>query len=210
MFKKNITLILIYTFLSFLLAFLSKEILEIDKLLKLTLSEYLTEEQIIKSFNSENNYKFLAYIILPILFTLKVSIISATLDVGCFISGKDIKFKKLLNIVVKAEFVFLLVIVFKTAWFYFFKTDFTFETLQNFYPLSALNIVGYQGLEDWFIYPFQILNLFEVAYWFILAYLISKEINDTVEKGLSIVASSYGVGLLIWVVGIMFLTLNIS
>jgi len=210
MFKKNITLILIYTFLSFLLAFLSKEILEIDKLLKLTLSEYLTEEQIIKSFNSENNYKFLAYIILPILFTLKVSIISATLDVGCFISGKDIKFKKLLNIVVKAEFVFLLVIVFKTAWFYFFQTDFTFETLQNFYPLSALNIVGYQGLEDWFIYPFQILNLFEVAYWFILAYLISKEINDTVEKGLSIVASSYGVGLLIWVVGIMFLTLNIS
>ena len=60
-----------------------------------------------------------------------------------------------------------------------------------------LNIIGSQGLEAWFIYPFQVLNLFEVAYWFILAYFIGKEINDTTEKGLSIVASSYGVGLLI-------------
>lgn len=142
---------------------------------------------------------------------IKVSIISTILDVGCFFFGKEIKYKKLFNIVVKAEFIFLLVIVFKTAWFYFLQTDYNLEDLQYFYPLSALNIVGYEGLQPWFIYPFQILNLFELAYWLILAYLIGEEINDTEStKGLQIVASSYGISLLIWVIGVMFFTLNIS
>lgn len=105
----------------------------------------------------------------------------------------------------------MLVIVFKTAWFYFLQTDYNLEDLQYFYPLSALNIVGYEGLQPWFIYPFQILNLFELAYWLILAYLIGEEINDTEStKGLQIVASSYGISLLIWVIGVMFFTLNIS
>lgn len=82
--------------------------------------------------------------------------------------------------------------------------------MQYFYPLSALNIIGYEGLQSWFIYPFQLINLFELAYWVILAYLIGKEFNENTDKGLSIVASSYGVSLLIWVVGMMFFTLNMS
>lgn len=76
--------------------------------------------------------------------------------------------------------------------------------------MSALNIIGYEGLQPWFIYPFQVLNLFELAYWVILAYLIGKELNENTDKGMSIVVSSYGVSLLIWVVGVMFFTLNIS
>jgi hypothetical protein len=70
--------------------------------------------------------------------------------------------------------------------------------------------VGYEGILTWFIYPFQVINLFEFAYWFILASLISKELKTTTSKGFSIVASSYGVALLIWVVGVMFFTLNMS
>lgn len=105
-----------------------------------------------------------------------------------------------------------MVIVFKTVWFYFFQADYNLEDLQYFYPLSALNIIGYEGLQPWFIYPFQVLNLFELAYWLILAYLIDKELGIDKKKdtGIKIVASSYGVSLLIWVVGIMFFTLNMS
>lgn len=66
----------------------------------------------------------------------------------------------------------MLVIVFKIAWFYFFQLNYTLEDIQYFYPFSALNIVGYEGLQPWFVYPIQVLNLFELAYWFILAYLI--------------------------------------
>lgn len=204
--KKYLILIL----LTFILSICSKSILNLDKLLINSLAEKLTNDQINEVVGIKRKWEWLSYILIPILLLLKSSIIAAILDIGCFFFGKEIKYKNLFNIVVKAEFIFLLIIIVKTTWFYFFQTDFTLEDLQYFYPLSALNIIGYQGLEPWYIYPFQVINLFEVAYWFILSYLIGKELNETTEKGLSIVASSYGVGLLIWVVGVMFLTLNMS
>lgn len=205
-FKILISLILC----TLILSYLSKFFLKIDDLIIYSLAEQLTHEQINEIIDLQQKWQWLGYIVLTLLLLLKTSIIAAILDVGCFFYGKEIKYKKLFNIVVKAEFIFLLVIVFKTAWFYFFQTNYTLEDLQYFYPLSAINIIGYEGLQPWFVYPFQVLNLFELAYWFILAYLIGKELNESTDKGMSIVASSYGVSLLIWVVGVMFFTLNMS
>ena len=70
--------------------------------------------------------------------------------------------------------------------------------------------MGYQGLEAWFIYPFQVLNLFELAYWLILAFYIGKATKTNMDNGLKIVASSYGLALFLWVAVIMFFTLNYS
>ncbi len=208
--KNNNSLVLLLFTLLLLFSFSSKEVLNLNELVNSSLFEQLTNEQIEKLIGFQKKWEWLGYIILPLLLLFKISIIAAILDIGCFFFSKEIKYKKLFNIVVKAEFVFLLVIVFKTAWFYFFQKDYNLEDLQYFYPLSALNIIGYEGLQPWFIYPFQVLNLFELAYWFILAYLIGKELNENTDKGFSIVASSYGISLLIWVVGVMFFTLNMS
>jgi hypothetical protein len=196
--------------LVFFLGFISKELLNTEELVINSLAEQLTTKQIEKALNFQQKWEWIAYLLLPLLLIIKVSIIALILDVGCFFFDKEIKYKKLFNIVTKAEFVFLGVIILKTIWFYVFQQDYTLEDLQYFYPLSALNIVGYEGILTWFIYPFQVINLFEFAYWFILASLISKELKTTTSKGFSIVASSYGVALLIWVVGVMFFTLNMS
>lgn len=207
--KNNLTLFLLI-FITVLFSFLSKALLKLDDVLLNSLFEEYSYNQVQEIIQFKQKWEWLGYIILPLLLLLKIAIIAAILDLGCFLFSKEIKYKKLFNIVVKAEFIFLLVIIVKTAWFYFFQTNYSLEDLQYFYPLSALNIIGYEGLQPWFVYPFQVLNLFELAYWFILAYLLGKELESTTDKGLSIVASSYGVGLLIWVVGVMFLTLNMS
>ena len=160
-----------------ILSMLSKELLYSNEIIVSSLAENLTKEQIIKILNFNEKWKWITYVFIPFLLIVKISLISVVLDVGCFFFSKEIKYKKLFNIVVKAEFIFLLVIVFKTVWFYFFQADYNLEDLQYFYPLSALNIIGYEGLQPWFIYPFQVLNLFELAYWLILAYLIDKELG---------------------------------
>jgi hypothetical protein len=70
------------------------------------------------------------------------------LDIGpYFFSKTKITFKELWGFVIIAEFVFLLVPIFKIIWFYFFQTNYTLEDIQYFYPLSALNIVDYKELE---------------------------------------------------------------
>jgi len=209
--RNNILLLTVLCLCTYLFSYISKGLLNVESLVINSLAEKFTFEQVENILGYKKKIEWVNYSIIPILLLIKTSIIAAILDLGCFFFGKEIKYKKLFKIVVKAEFIFLLVMVFKTAWFYFFQTDYNLEDLQYFYPLSALNIIGYEGIQPWFIYPFQVLNLFEFAYWFVLAYLIGKEINDGEStKGLQIVASSYGVSLLIWIFGVMFFTLNMS
>lgn len=196
--------------LNLIFVILSEVLLNSSELVFNSLAEQLTQEQIVEALNFQQKWKWVGYVAIPLFLLIKVSVIAAILDAGCFFFEKEIKYKNLFTIVVKAEFVFILVIVFKTIWFYVFQQDFDLEDLQYFYPLSVLNIVGYEVLQPWFIYPLQVLNLFEIAYWFILAYLLGKALNINAKKGMSIVASSYGIGLLIWVVAIMFFTLNMS
>lgn len=207
---KNTTLFIVLVVCTIAIGYGSKTLLDTDTLLLNSLAEQLTQEQLEQTLNQQSKWQWVGYAIIPILLLLKISITAAIIDVGCFFFDKEIKYKTVFNIVVKAEFVFLLVIVFKTVWFYVFQQDYGLNDLQNFYPLSALNITGYNGLETWFIYPFQVLNLFEIAYWFILAYSLGKKLHIKTEKSLNIIASSYGVSLVIWVVGVMFLTLNMS
>jgi hypothetical protein len=148
--------------------------------------------------------------LLPIILLLKIAVIAKIIDVGAFFIDKKVSYSKLFSAVLKAEFIFLVAPVLKLGWFYFFKTDFGLVDLQNFYPLSLINITGYENLKSWFIYPLQALNLIEMAYWFLLAYQIKKLLEIDFGKSFGIVMSSYGVVLLIWIIAVMFFTLNMS
>lgn len=186
-------------------------VLNIKELYYNSLAEQLTNKQITKIFEFQDKWQWIVYVFVPIMLLIKTSLIASILYIGSYFFSKiPVSFKQLWSIVVKAEFMFLLVPVFKIIWFYYFRTNCKLEDIQYFYPLSALNIVGYKGLEAWFIYPFQTLNLFELAYWLILAYYIGKATQTNMDKGLKIVAYSYGPALLLWVVTIMFITLNYS
>jgi hypothetical protein len=187
-----------------------KKYLPIDELVNNYLSIRLTTEQINDYFKFQKKWEWTSYFVLPIIVLIKTLIVATVLYISLFFSNKDLKFNKIWDIVLKAEFIFLLVPAFKIIWFCFFQTSFTLEDIQNFYPLSALNIIGYENLENWFIYPFQILNLFELLYFLILAYYIGQITKTTTDKGLKIVACSYGSTLILWVATVMFLTLNYS
>jgi hypothetical protein len=181
------------------------------------LAEKLTDEQIQNFLSLQNEWHWLEYVFIPLYILLKSSFIAIVLYIGTFFFSKtEITLKKIWICVIKAEFIFLLVPILKIIWFHFIQTNYTLEDLQYFYPLSALNIVGYKGLEVWFIYPLQVLNLFELAYWLLLSYFVGKlaftekDKGKPMDLGFKIVASSYGSALLLWVVVVMFFTLNYS
>ena len=209
--------IVLYILLNIFLLELLKELLKLDQLTYNKLTETLSFNQVEKILQFQKKINNWLYLVLPLLMIFKIFLISSVLYIGTFFYSKaKVTFKQLLNAVIKAEFVFLGVGVLKIIWFYFFQTNYTLEDLQYFYPLSALNIVGYKGLESWFIYPLQVLNLFELAYWLLLAYFIGKlaftekDKGKPMDLGFKIVASSYGSALLLWVVVVMFFTLNYS
>ncbi|EDP96397.1 hypothetical protein U8527_09820 [Kordia algicida OT-1] len=189
---------------------ISQGVLGTETLLMNSLADIYTQEQLEETLAFQDKWQWVGYVAVPLLLLIKISVIALILDIGMFFFDKKIKYKQIFRAVVKAEFIFLLVIVVKTVWLYFLVPNYTLEDVQYFYPLSALSVVGYKGMEAWFVYPLQTFNVFEIAYWCLLAFFIGKQLKENIGKSFTIVASSYGVALVIWIIGVVFLTLHLS
>lgn len=190
------------------LGFISEWMLNSDSIIFNSLADKMTKSQLDELINFKNKWQLAVYSLAILFLLFKIFIISLILDAGLFFYNLKLRYKELFKIVVKAEFVFLLPIIFKTIWFYFFSQGFSMIDLQYFYPLSVINLVDYNNLEVWQAYPLQIINLFELAYLFILAILLSKKLKLKLFRGFMIVLVSYFTSLMIWVVSVMFFYLS--
>lgn len=164
-------------------------------------------EQLIKQ---EKKWSWIGYSLIPVIYFLKMSLIASILGLGFFFTTNQFNFKAFFNIAVFAELIFLLPILIKILWFLFVQTDYDLNDLTLFYPLSALNLVDTETLPRYWLAPLQTLNLFEVAYWLLLAYGVADATGFSVKRSFGLVMSSYGVGLVLWVVLVMFLTITYS
>jgi len=155
-------------------------------------------------------WQWLSYIAIPVILIVKLSLITTCLGLGFFFTSNRFDFKVFFNIAVFAELIFLFPILIKLLWFLFVKTDYDLNDLTLFYPLSALNLVDTETLPRYWLAPLQTLNLFEFAYWFLLAYGVADATGFSFKRSFGLVMSSYGVGLILWVVLVMFLTVTYS
>jgi len=108
-----------------------------------------------------------------------------------------------------ADFVFVLAGLTKLAMLIFFKSVNTLEDLQ-FQPLSLLELFDKSKVSTFLIYPCSLIGVFELLYWLVLAWLLGGVADKPFGSSLKTVASSYGIGLLLWVLFVMFLTVNLS
>lgn len=207
--KLNNNLLLFTTLIAFTFinVFLFENLLNSVEKYRIFLSQDLVESQVNYLVGNKIKWAWLSYLIILILLLIKIFLISSILNIGLLFFNQNVRYSRLFSIVVRAEFIFVFVGFIKLIWFLFQK-DYSFEELQYFYPLSALNIVGYEEISVWFIYPFQVINLFELVYWIVLGILIGKELNIVFDKSFKIVASSYGVSLIIWIFVVMFFVIN--
>ncbi len=197
---------IIYMFLTYI----SEYILNISKLYSSFLNEKFASDIVSEIINYNKKLETLQYLSLVLILIFKVSVISSVLYIGVFFNDSKTKLKNIYSIVLNAEFIFIISFIVKLIWFTFFQTNYKFIDIQFFYPLSSLNIVGYQNIDPWLIYPLQTLNLFEVAYIIYLSYQIGYLTKTNADNGLKIVGYSYVPALLLWVTVVMFFTLNYS
>ncbi len=211
MFDKNYKLFLILCVIAFLFSEISIAILDINQLIYNDLIYGLSEDRVNELFAETRKWQYIGYILIPLLLYLKTNLIAGILSLGTFLFNRKVAYRKLWNIVLKAEFIFVFVIIIKPIFIHFFVPDYSLTNIQIFYPLSLLSILGSENLDPWFQYPLQVINVFELVYWIVLAFLLDKALKaEKGNPGIKIVAASYGPALLIWVVSIMFFTLNIS
>lgn len=192
------------------LIFLSNYLLLSDALYYNNFAEQLTYEQIEALINQSKKWEWVSYAIIPVVILLKLTLVASCLSTGLYFFTNQFRFKQAFGVALEAEFVFLIPALLKILWFVFVQTGYTLQDLQFFYPLSALNLFNHSTLEPWLVYPLQLVNLFELVYWFLLARGVSKIIDRDFTKSFEVVLASYGVGLLLWVAVVMFISVSYS
>lgn len=158
----------------------------------------------------KSRWEWLSYVIIVLSIIVKISIITLGLYTGVILSSLKVKFISLIRIVSQAEFLFLFAASIKLYLIYFFMDNYSLTSIGYFQPLSIINFFESSETEPWLVYPLRLVNLFELGYWLLLSYLLMDILEKTFWKSLEFVLSTYVVGLIIWVVFVVFLTLNFS
>jgi hypothetical protein len=154
-------------------------------------------------------YEWISYLISPIFLIIKSEITCVVIYIGIKLFELEITFKNCFKIVLLAEIIPLISSIAKTLYFYIYPPR-NLDVLQNFNPLGFSSFLKVDTIPKYFLYSIQQLNLFEVGYWMLLAYGIKSFGNVEFKKALKITSFSYGAGLAIWCILIVFLQLQFS
>ena len=197
---------IILTSVTIILTYLSHHILLSDKFYYDFLSNTIAQNRISSYISQQRIIQKIGYFFIPLVIILRAFYTSCCLYVGCFFEENDISFSKCLNISLKADIVFLLELFIKIDYLLFFG----FSSLDEFNirPLSLFQLLS-SHIEPWARYPFFVLNLFELLYWYLLVVFFSYYNNKGFWKSLLFVFKTYGLGLLVWIVIVMFISINI-
>ena len=214
MIKNNFYIFLIVLFAHIFILYFTSYFLEINSKIFDFLAKDYPSSVVQNYIESQKKWWWVSYAVTPVLIGIKVLLVAFCLNFVKIISEKleDVKFRDILTVVLIAEFVFVIAGFYKFFNFYLIDTDYTLETLQTYYPLSLINYKEAISTEKWLAYPLQLLNVFELMYWGVLAWgiwqLADKKISY--QRSLGYVALTYGVGLLFWVGVVCFLILSVS
>ncbi len=177
-----------------------------------TYSDQLTYERSMELFARMKSFSWTAYLITPLILLIKFSALTLIIYIGVFFSEmqKEITMRKVFTVVVASEAVILLASVAKLLWFSFFAGNYTLDEMGFFYPLSLINLFNKSEVAAYWVYPLQLVNIFQLFYILVLAAGLSKISAVKRETTDRIILSTYFPAMALWVVLIMFLTINTS
>jgi hypothetical protein len=140
----------------------------------------------------------LKFFSIPFVYLWKFTVIAFVIWVGCFMFGYRVTYTQCWGVVIGAEYIFLIPEVAKILWFIFVATDPNYHDIRGFYPLSLMHFFDYYTIDKRWAYPLRALNVFEVAYWFLLVEGIHHYARKDKKYVWIIVASSYILIFLLW------------
>jgi hypothetical protein len=172
--------------------------------------QQLAMERIEKMLETQKNFFWINYILLPLLILIRMTFTTLCLLTATTMQDIKIGFKKTFQIVLIAEAVYILPSIIALTYFLFIAQNYTIADVQSFDYFSLKALIGANNIPSYLVYAFASLNIFEVLYWCVLATGFALVLNRTWKEGLHIVVSGYGTGLLLWIMTITFLLVSLT
>jgi hypothetical protein len=174
-----------------------------------TLGEQLTAERIDDIIEKRAKWKFLAYVFIPLKVLIPTALVALCLNCGTILMSCKIRFSSLFTLALRSSVVFLIWKLLTTFILLFTKV----EVMDDMAKANKFSLTGYISKEDipsWLLSPLSLINIFEVTFWLLLTFGMSRLLQKSFNSSLRFVATTYGLGLFIWMVFIIFLLLNVS
>jgi hypothetical protein len=191
-----------------LLSLYFNEYILTDNIFFNSFGEQLAMERIEQIIDTQKRWRWLGYAFGPVLLALRMFAVCGCIYLRLFFDNKEISFKALMRIVLVAELVFLLETLIRTFYLAFFVEVNTLTDLQSFSLLSLSNLFTQAGIPAYIRYPLQTAGIFQAIYIIALAEGIRHFNKVPFVKALFLALSSYGIGLICWIVFVMFLILQ--
>jgi hypothetical protein len=194
-----------------LLIWLSRTVLINEVVFYNAYSEQMTYDRALKLFEDMNRVSWITYALTPIILLIKFSLISLAIYIGVVFYNvqKKVSLGSVFKIVMASDIVFVLVGIVKFIWFYLFAGNYDINDMQFFYPLSLINLFSRSEISKIWIFPMQTVNLFHVSYILLISWGLNKVHLIGKSDSDKIVLLSYLPSLVLWVVLIMFLTIDV-
>jgi len=194
-----------------IIGWISQEFIYSDSFYYRSYSGTLTNQTIESMLGFQSRFWWAGYAVIPVILCLKFSFTALCISIAAIILFIEVRFKEIFKTAILAEAIFVLSQIVYTISLFLNLNDVTVQNAAGFYPLSALSFVGLENVNaQWLVYPLQTLNLFEVFYMVAIAWLLSKKWKPDFVDSLNIVIPSYGLGLLLWMTLVAFLTFQLS
>ena len=201
---KNISLFFLAVLISVLTSYLLKEFVYDDDYWSYVLQDKFTLSQIRMFLQKKNSSEWIMLIGVPIALFLKVGVVTLCILCGIFIFNEELSTFSVFRICLKAEFIFLIPPIIQLVWFGF-NSNHSIHQISSFPSFSLRDLFDNSTLDKRLAYPLGILNIFEVAYILTIAYSIAVELNSTFTYSLRLVAFSYGLAILLWVMVVVYM-----
>ncbi len=201
--------ILLFSFIYTIIVYINNKIIFNEIFYYSILSDKFSIKSIEEIIQFKNKYEWVTYILLPFINVIKYSIVTIIIYIGIKFFEVKLNLTECFKIVLLAELIPLISSITKSLYFYIYPPS-DLEVIQNFNPLGLGSLLNNENIPKYLFYPIQQLNIFEVSYWFLLAYGIMFLGKINYKKALQIISLSYGFGLVIWCIFIVFLQLQFS
>ena len=208
---RNSILFFILVALSILISFVVQEVVFTEDVYYASLGEQLSTERIESLIKKREEWSWIRPVITLLVYSLKIFLVAICLLVGLFVANKKSSLASLLGIIIKAEFIFLIPSMVILIWFGVFKpAAYSFSDIRSFAPLSLLNFFDTEEIDSWLMYPLRSVNVFEFLYVISLAHGLSAATDSGFLNSFKIAFASYGIGLLLWIVFIVFMIVSFT
>ncbi|HVU58467.1 MAG TPA: hypothetical protein VHD83_25575 [Puia sp.] len=166
-----------------------------DQIYYSSLGGRVNEDKLAAFLDLQHRMAFLGYIMVPVGLLIRMTLVTFCLITGLLLTSQKLSFRTVFTIVLFAESAFAAGVLLKLLLLAFSKNIESLGQFETFSPLSLYSLANPSSIPAWLSYPLQTLDLFQVAYFFLLAAGIRYYLQCTLKKACLLTLGSYGAGL---------------